>query len=38
VTVSRETIRQWVNCFGRHFAACIRRGGNTGCGGQRMCA
>lgn len=25
VTVSRETIRQWVNRFGRHFANCIRR-------------
>ena len=25
VTVSRETIRKWVNRFGRHFADCIRR-------------
>ena len=25
VTVSRETVRQWVNRFGGHFAACIRR-------------
>ena len=25
VTVSRETIRLWVNRFGRHFADCIRR-------------
>ncbi len=25
VMVSRETIRQWVNRFGRHFANCIRR-------------
>ena len=25
VTVSRETIRQWVNRFGGHFANCIRR-------------
>lgn len=25
VTVSRETIRQWVNRFGRFFADCIRR-------------
>ncbi|MEM6889626.1 MAG: IS6 family transposase [Pseudomonadota bacterium] len=25
VTVSRETIRKWVNRFGRHFANCIRR-------------
>ena len=25
VIVSRETVRQWVNRFGRHFAACIRR-------------
>jgi hypothetical protein len=25
VTVSRETIRQWVNRFGRHFSSCIRR-------------
>ena len=25
VTVSRETIRQWVNRFGRHFANCIKR-------------
>ena len=24
VTVSRETIRQWVNRFGGHFAKCIR--------------
>ena len=24
--VSRETIRLWVNRFGVHFAACIRRG------------
>jgi len=25
VTVSRETVRNWVNRFGRQFAACIRR-------------
>ena len=25
VVVSRETIRKWVNRFGRHFADCIRR-------------
>jgi len=25
VIVSRETIRHWVNRFGAHFAACIRR-------------
>ncbi len=25
VTVSREPIRKWVNCFGGHFANCIRR-------------
>ena len=25
VAVSRETIRKWVNRFGRHFADCIRR-------------
>lgn len=25
VIVSRETIRLWVNCFGRHFANCVRR-------------
>ena len=25
VMVSRETIRKWVNRFGRHFADCIRR-------------
>jgi putative transposase len=25
VVVSRESIRQWVNRFGAHFAACIRR-------------
>lgn len=25
VTVSRETIRKWVNRFGRHFANCIKR-------------
>lgn len=25
VIVSRETIRLWVNRFGAHFAACIRR-------------
>lgn len=25
VVVSRETVRQWVNRFGRHFADCIRR-------------
>ena len=25
VTVSRETVRLWVNRFGRHFADCIRR-------------
>ena len=26
VIVSRETVRLWVNRFGRHFANCIRRG------------
>ncbi len=26
VIVSREAIRLWVNRFGTHFAACIRRG------------
>ncbi|WP_238373331.1 IS6 family transposase [Heliomarina baculiformis] len=26
VTVSRETVRKWVNRFGRHFAHCIKRG------------
>jgi putative transposase len=25
LTVSRETVRQWVTRFGGHFAACIRR-------------
>jgi len=25
VIVSRETVRKWVNRFGRHFADCIRR-------------
>ncbi|MEP0402216.1 MAG: IS6 family transposase, partial [Lentilitoribacter sp.] len=25
IGVSRETIRNWVNRFGRHFARCIRR-------------
>jgi putative transposase len=25
IFVSRETIRKWVNRFGRHFAHCIRR-------------
>ncbi len=25
VTVSRETVRNWVNRFGRHFADCIKR-------------
>lgn len=25
VIVSRETIRQWVNRFGRHFVNCIKR-------------
>ncbi len=25
VIVSRQTVRQWVNRFGSHFAACIRR-------------
>ncbi len=25
VIVSRETVRLWVNRFGRHFAACIKR-------------
>lgn len=25
IGVSRETIRKWVNRFGRHFARCIRR-------------
>ena len=25
VTVSRETVRKWVNRFGLHFAECIKR-------------
>lgn len=25
VTASRETVRKWVNRFGRHFAGCIKR-------------
>jgi len=25
VMVSRETVRNWVNRFGRHFADCIKR-------------
>lgn len=25
VIVSRETVRRWVNRFGRHFASCIKR-------------
>lgn len=25
VIVSRETVRLWVNRFGRHFATCIRQ-------------
>ena len=25
VIVSRETVRKWVNRFGRHFAHCIKR-------------
>lgn len=25
IAVSRETVRKWVNRFGRHFARCIRR-------------
>ncbi|WP_134681453.1 IS6 family transposase [Paracoccus ravus] len=25
VIVSRETVRKWVNRFGRHFAACVKR-------------
>lgn len=25
VIVSRETVRKWVNRFGRHFAGCIKR-------------
>ena len=25
MVVSRETVRQWVNRFGQHFANCIRR-------------
>ena len=25
VMVSRETVREWVNRFGRHFAHCIKR-------------
>ena len=25
VIVSRETLRNWVNRFGRHFAHCIKR-------------
>lgn len=28
VTVSRETIRQWVNRFGGHFASCCCRSSN----------
>ncbi|MGV1799777.1 IS6 family transposase, partial [Agrobacterium vitis] len=24
VIASRETVRLWINRFGRHFAACIR--------------
>ncbi len=27
MTVSRETVRRWVNRFGRHFADCIKRDG-----------
>ena len=26
ILVSQETVREWVNRFGRHFAHCIRRG------------
>ena len=29
VIVSRETVRLWINRFGRHFASCIRRGRPT---------
>ncbi|MFG6664826.1 IS6 family transposase [Sulfitobacter sp. 916] len=29
VTVSRETVRKWVNRFGRHFADCIKRDRST---------
>lgn len=29
VIVSRETVRLWVNRFGAHFAACIRRNPNA---------
>ena len=25
VIVSRETVRLWINRFGRHFANCVRR-------------
>ena len=25
ITVSRETVRLWVNRFGRHFAGCVKR-------------
>ena len=25
VIVSRETVRNWVNRFGRHFADCVKR-------------
>lgn len=25
VVVSRETVRKWVNRFGRHFAGCVKR-------------
>ena len=25
VTVSRETVRKWVNRFGKHFGDCIKR-------------
>lgn len=32
VTVSRETVRKWVNRFGRHFADCIKRDRPTAAG------
>ena len=25
ITVSRETVRKWVNRFGRHFSDCVKR-------------
>lgn len=32
VIVSRETVRKWVNRFGRHFAICIKRDRPDACG------